>query len=337
MPIDIPIIQEGSEGFATKEALQTIAVAVEEIKEAPAITEETDPLWNSDKPLYDAHINNSDIHVSAQQVSQIETVPEIVEGTTELSTSFSNHVSTDRFRWADSYTTQLELYEQIASSQGLKPDFDNATTVPQGTPYSVSAPQGGLLTVRAMNENGFFTTVAIVGKASWNSDGLIEGVPITKYFRMVNGDTVQIDNAQSVTFTPAIEDLENPTRNTLENMQGAIDDNKQALLNINARLSNKKPSGEMTNIESASQGEGYTVPANSSLGGRVHGLGVNALLGSTGVVTVTNDQGTIEIYNNLGLLSLLAPVPVLVEDVMDGDVVKSSGMAELFYEPYVTA
>lgn len=245
------------------------------------------------------------------------------------------HIPTDRYRWSDFYATQLELYEQIAASQGLKPDFDNATTVPQGTLYAVSAPQGGLLTVKALNENGFYTAVTIVGRSGWNSDGLIEGISITKYFRLLNGDQVQVDNASMATFTPAIEDPDNATRIAMQAMQDEIADNKKALLDINARMSNKKPSGTMTPIESASQGAGYTVPENNGLGGRIHGKGINALLGSTGVVNVQNAQGTIEVYNNLGLLSLLAPVPVLVEDVMDGDIVTSSGMAELSYEPYI--
>ncbi len=245
------------------------------------------------------------------------------------------HIPTDRYRWSDFYGTQLDLYEQIAISQGLKPDYDNVVNVPQGSSYVVTAPQGGLLTVKALNGNGFFTTVAILGLAGWSSDGLIEGVSITKYFRLLNGDQVQVDNASSVTFTPAIEDENNATRIALQRLEDSMAENKKSIMDINARLSNKKPSGTMTDIESAAQGDGFIVPANNSMGGRIHGKGINALLGSTGVVNVANAEGTIEVYNNLGLLSLLAPVPILVEDVMDGDVVTSTGMSELFYEPYI--
>ncbi len=120
------------------------------------------------------------------------------------------HIPTDRYRWSDFYGTQLDLYEQIAASQGLKPDFDNTVNVPQGTPYTVTGPQGGLLTVNALNSSGFFTVVSILGKDGWNSDGLIEGVSITKYFRLLNGDQIQVDNASSVTFTPAIPDPTSP-------------------------------------------------------------------------------------------------------------------------------
>ncbi len=251
------------------------------------------------------------------------------------STLNGKHIPTDRYRWSDFYGTQLDLYEQIAASQALKPDFDNMVNVPQGTPYVVNAPQGGLLTVNALNNSGFFTVVEILGKDGWNSDGLIEGVSITKYFRLLNGDQIQVDNASSVTFTPAIEDESNTTRIALQGLEDSMAENKKSIMDIKASLSNKKPSGTMTDIESAAQGDGFIVPANNSMGGRIHGKGINALLGSTGVVNVANAEGTIEVYNNLGLLSLLAPVPILVEDVMDGDVVTSTGMSELFYEPYI--
>ncbi len=293
---------------------------------------------------FNQHTQNLDIHVTADEKSSIGTIPAFTDGLAAISTSLGTttanlatlnatvndkHIPTDRYRWQDFYATQLELYEQIAASQGLKPDPDNATEIPQGTPYTVSAPQGGLLEVRALNTGGFYTAVAVLGQPSWNSSGLIEDVSVTKYFRLLNSDQAQVDNAQSALFTPAIEDPDNPTRIAMAKMQDEIAANKIMILDIQAGIQNKKPSGVKQDIN------GQTFTVTNELGGRITGKGLNLLLGSTGVVTVANAQGTTEVYNNAGLLSLLDPVPVLVKDVARGDIVTSSGMGELSYEDYI--
>ncbi len=248
-----------------------------------------------------------------------------------LESEFTEHRNTDRFRWQDLYDFQLDQYKENAKSQGLKPDDANTLPVVQGTPYNVTAPQGGLLTVRAMNEAGGYTSVSILGKTGWNSNGLTEGIIVTKYFRLLNGDTVKVDAAQEASFTPAIEDPDNPTRIAMDNMQAEIADNKAAILDLKAGIENKQPSGVKTDIVNTT----YTV--NNSLGGRLTGKGLNLLLGSTGVVTVQDTNGTRDVYDNTGLLSLLDPVPVLVVDVADGAVITSSGMGELTFETYIAS
>lgn len=239
------------------------------------------------------------------------------------------HIPTDRFRWQDLYNSQYSQYLNDVKSQGLKVDEENIETITQGSPYTVTAPQGGLLTVRAINESGGYTSVSILNQAGWSSNGMPEGIIITKYFNLLNGDVVQVDAAQSATFSPSIEDPTNALRISLDKMQGEIAVNKLAILDLKAGIENKQPSGIKTDIANTT----YTV--NNSLGGRITGKGLNLILGSKGIVTVQDTNGTREVYNNSGLLSLLDPVPVLVADVADEAVVTSSGMGELTFETYV--
>ncbi len=303
MAIQFPLITGDSAGYATIEALDGVTSNITEI--VSAVTAISDSLGTAES-----------------EISALDF------------TLNSEHIPTDISRWQNFYNDELIIHQQLATSQGLKPDTNNITNVPQDVLYTVASPAGGLLTVVAKNENGFYTTIQISGiNESWDSSGLLENVQITKYFRVLEGNQIIVSNAVSVTITPAIEDPDNPIRISMQKMQVSIAENKNNILNIQAGITNKKLSGTKIDIESATQGSGYTV--NNTLGGRITGQGVNAILGSTGIVDVTSNSGTTRVYDNLGLLSLLDPVPQLVIDVADGDTITSSGMSEIFFETYV--
>ncbi len=304
MSVSFPIITGDSAGFATEEEFNQLADGVTSISTALGTT-------TANLATLDTTVNNL-------------------------------HIPTDRFKWQDIYDDELVFFEELAAANGLMPDPENNVPVTSASPYTAPDPYGGLFKATAINQSvSDFTTVTISNGDTaikfWTSQGGVDNVGYIKYLRVQEGYTITVGGTGSnvCTYTPAKEDVNNPTRILLQKMQAQIDANKQMSLDINARMSNKKPSGTMTPILTESTGSGYIVPENNGLGGRIHGKGINAILGSTGVVNVQNAEGTIEVYNNLGLLSLLAPVPVLVEDVTDGDIVTSSGMAELSYEPYI--
>lgn len=271
---------------------------------------------------------------TVQMNSAISAMLATVSTTYAAKAELDAHVRADASAWQDYYTSEARMIDDIAKGDGLK---KSATVVqfPEGEEGVVPGDFGGVLALSVTNTSTTYVAVRVNNVLTFTSEGRYAGYTFEKAIRIPAGATVRFDGPGAGVYALYEVDETNPVRASLARMETDIAANKLALSTMNARLSNKSPSGIMTDIGTASQGSGFIVPENNSLGGRIHGKGVNAILGSTGVVTVTNSQGSVEVYNNLGLLSLLAPVPILVEDVMDGDTVTASGMAELFYEPYI--
>lgn len=248
----------------------------------------------------------------------------------KLSDDLTKHRSTDIFRWNDVYDTQYDLFVSVARAAGLKPD-SVGVALTAGETYNTSdiSDVGGLLKLTAQNVDGTYLWVDIDGGERYSTYELAEGVQVVKYMRLNVGQTIIYGGPGTVQFYKWIADDESQIRLALDKMQDEIAANKILILDIQAGIQNKKPSGVKQDINN------QTFTITNELGGRLTGKGLNLLLGSTGVVTVTNAQGATEVYNNVGLLSLLDSVPVLVKDVAQGDIVTSTGMGELFYEDYV--
>ncbi len=255
--------------------------------------------------------------------------------------SFSKHRNTDGFRWNYSYKGEYRGLVQIASAQGLKPGTASPiSTLAPMTPLSftdLEYPAGAILSTTIKNETDD-TVIQVGGVVSgvnesplYTSEGLPAGIPVTMSFLMSPGDVITADGAIQYTIAPLEVDTDNQQIQMNQKLEDGIAENKKMILDLKAGIDNKKPSGVTTDITNTT----YTV--NNSLGGRLTGTGLNIILGSTGIVTVQDANGTREVYNNTGLLSLLAPVPVLVVDVDDGAVITSSGMGELTFETYVAS
>lgn len=122
-------------------------------------------------------------------------------------------------------------------------------------------------------------------------------------------------------------------QNTVSKLQQQINTLTATVLALNARMDNKvlDPANKQ-DIEAASQGAGWTAPENTGLGWQITGAGVNALLANTGLVTVNGET----VFDNRGALGLeLGEEPMTPYDINDGDIVVSSGMANLYATPYI--
>lgn len=370
MPIEI-VLSEALEGHVADcpntEALDARVTALEQ---GGGI--ETDPVWTADKPFYDTpaavtqKITNHNIDEAAHGylVGKVATLQSVIPGTatpdnqlateseitslsariaadgnaiTALSSSnaqlnddLTKHRNTDVFRWNDVYDTQYDLFVSVARAAGLKPETVGAA-LSAGETYNTSdiSDVGGLLKLTAQNVDGTYLWVDIDGEERYSTYELVNGVQVIKYMRLNTNQTINFGGPGTVQFYKWIADEESQIRISMAKMQDEIAENKIMILDLQAGVQNKKPSGTKQDIN------GQTFTVTNDLGGRITGKGLNLLLGSTGIVTVSNAQGTTEVYNNAGMLSLLDPVPVLVKNVAQGDIVTSSGMGALSYEDYI--
>lgn len=260
------------------------------------------------------------------------TEPEFQQDVTNL----ADHRETDKGRWDDLDEFESEVIDSLLNAKGLKRDTANIvdiSTATAGTPYTVTSELGGLLTVEITNTATSYGNIYINGALRYSTNGLIAGVPTTKYYPLKLGDTVYASSATSVTFTPYIVDGASPYRIMYNNFNTRISSLETAILDIKAGIANKVLDGVQIDIEADSQGAGYTVDSASGLGARVTGQGVNALLAATGVVYINGDTDH-PIYDNRGVPLSIADAPELVADVEQGNVITSSGMGSLYLEYY---
>lgn len=250
-------------------------------------------------------------------------------------TNFSSHIASDLAKWNDYYSTERRFNLAILENRGvtLSDTVNNIASYVASNPYVVTNELGCLLDLLFQNINSLEPVeVYINGENVYSGENFYPNTTVKKSFILNSGDTIYFS---SLIGTALLTDLEINSDSSLMKMYQSLVDKdaelENRILDLQASISNKILDGTSTDILDAAQGAGYIV--SNPLGARITGKGLNLLLGSTGVVNVNASV----VYDNNGLLSLLAAVPVLVYDVKDGDVITASGMGELTFQNYISA
>ncbi len=119
------------------------------------------------------------------------------------------------------------------SQIGLK--LDNSATVEIDNPIAPvtnSDEQGGILSVVMRNTETADCTIVISGgetTTTYTSEGLNPNIPITKYFWIKNGETVNSINVEKYTYTPFIADPSSPIsvmRSDISNLTNLVTKSK---------------------------------------------------------------------------------------------------------------
>ncbi len=161
----------------------------------------------------------------------------------------------------------------------------------------------------------------------------------TEYQTQVNTPIDKNTTEQLVTATELSKHSERDltmisyTFNTLNNTIGNL---QNQILDIKSTIDNKKLDSNSVDIKN------ITYNVNNSLGGRISGIGY-VLLGvlsirlvSTGIIDITSNTETTNVYDNTSLLTVGAAQPITL-DVNNGDIIVSSGMDSLIFTPYIPA
>ncbi len=252
-----------------------------------------------------------------------------------LENNFNIHRSTDISRWNNAYLTERATIVQNIFSMGGKEDTDNAYPVTFSSPYIVTEENGGILDITSSNQGTGVLQVVINDHVMYNTSGIMTDLTLLKSFAVNNGDVIVVNATGGTIFsallTPAIVDQNNPITKLRNNYSTSIFNLQQQVSIINAARENKKLGTVTIDIESATQGSGYTVPENNGLGGQIIYEGIDALLISTGQVSING----LVVYDYGGLLGLSIGTKKESRDVMDGDVITSSGLNSITYTAYV--
>ncbi len=252
----------------------------------------------------------------------------------DISVDFSLHRATDISRWDNAYLTERQTMVQNIFAMGGKEEVDNKHLV-NFPSFNVTDPNGGILDISTINQGSDFVQVTINGLLAYDTNGIIAGITLQKSFAVNYGDVVvgtATGEAQIVgSITPAVIDLNNPITKLRNNYSDSIFSLQQQVSVINAARANKKLGTVTVDIESDSQGTGYIVPENQGLGGQIVYEGIDALIISTGQVSI---NGTV-VYDYGGLLGLAIGTKKESRDVADGDIITSSGLNSITYTAYV--
>lgn len=283
-------------------------------------------IYQCTSAIYTPFIENPD----SDFVTQTELDVNVVE-------PFDVHRSTDITRWENSYKTERRTMVQNLYSMGGKEDTSSTHTITTPT-YNVTDENGGIIDITTTNLNGQFVSVSINNVVVYDTDGIIDNIPLRKSFQVNNGDVFEltasdISMINEASITPAVVDTNNPITVLRNTMSQQIFTLQQQVLSINAARSNKHLDTTQTiDIETLSQSSGgWTVPSNNGLGGQIVYEGIDFLLGSSGWVDVNGDR----VYDYGGLLGLKIGTAKEAKDVMDGDLIETGGLNSIFYTPYV--
>lgn len=280
---------------------------------------------------------------AAQMTSHYEFDVEAHDSKANL-TDFDLHRQTDKGRWDDLDGFEIEAINSIINGKGMKQDVESNVDISDYSSstnmYHVTNELGGLLTVEITNTDVQYGTIVIDGvnrNVNYSTEGMVIGIPTTKYYAMADGDTAYVTNVDSAIFTPYIADPTTQMQqivatNTSQNTTIGV--MQQMIADLQASIQNKtianQASIDITNT---------TFTVDNTLGARITGQGnqVLGLLGitvaSTGTVTFTPLPDGVENYNNTALLS---GTPVVFSyNVPDGTVIASSGMKYVTLYNYV--
>lgn len=262
---------------------------------------------------------------------------ESMEGNFAPLLDFIQHRSTDAFRWDDLYDSQEDIYNLIAQMSGMRSDLDNIqdiSTASQTSSFTVTNLLGGMLEVEITNQGTIYGSVVINGQLAYDTNGLIEGRTVTKYFMLTEGDVVYGINVDSMMYTPFVEDTDSRMISKIKALELTVSSLEKRVLDLNASMSAKVLStnpADTIDIETASQGTGWVVPDNNGLGYQVTYEGLDLLLISTGTLAI---DGVTKVDLG-GLLGLKLGLPTGSFELMDGQVVTTSGMNTVFATKYV--
>ena len=303
---DLSGIQDSIDGLA------------DEVSELPTGTDLADNLQNA-KEYTDTAIDEA--------ISELPT-PTFKETDPLALPKINSHMSTDRFRWQDTYDEQRKTLIMGAKVDGLMPNEDATVVTPAQTGnLTVNDEFGGIMGVTFQNTDSAFSIITINGIEEYSSDGLTAGVSVTKYFWLKNGDTISATNAETFTYTPFVND---PT-STVYLM-------KQQL----AHLADQTTSNYALIVKVAQDVYNGTTPQiDTSQGTTVFGNGGLLTLGGGGSFTVPENGAIVVSYTAvLGIAPTLTVNDVAVDyggvsflgngepteiRVNGGDVVTASG------------
>jgi hypothetical protein len=168
--------------------------------------------------------------------------------------------------------------------------------------------------------------------------GLPDNIPLKVSKNALKaGDDIHITNCIDLIFIPYKPiDYKNDyymelMSNIFTNISNQVNSLQLKVDTMNAKMENKILSGTRIDIEAESQGSGYTVTANNGLGAKIYFTGIDALLVNTGQVKVNGEI----VYDNTGLLGLELGGKSGSLDVMDGDLIESSGLSTIEIEYYI--
>ncbi len=276
---------------------------------------------------------------------------------TKVQNMLTTHIGTDGFRWQDFYNSEHRAYIQIAEVKGML--VGDPTVIPApADPLTVNDGLGGILGVTFANAEDVFCQIYINGELVYDSNGYAR-VAATKYFMLKNGDTISATNAQTFSYEVFSIDPNSvfaTINKEIVDLQNQVKQNKNDILDIKAAIANLQPDVQNTitvvDKDSAVDiTDNGTFPVSSTLGGRINGEGytllgiLNIKLVATGYVDITlvsereinsvkyQAGQTVRVYDNTALIG--GAVPPLVIDVENGDIIKTEGMNNLTFVPYV--
>ncbi len=259
--------------------------------------------------------------VAQQDLSLFATNTMMLDGDQLNSDTIDSHKTTDRFRWQDSYNDERNSIIRDAENSGLKPDETAIVTLDNPVePFVVNDEAGGVIGVTMENVDGSHCTVVISGtqNVTYTSEGLTDNVPVTKYFWLHPGDTINSIGVEKYEYLPFGTDANSLTyllTKQLEQTQAQLADLKAGV------------EGKVLDTDNAVDIESlqpYTVA--NTLGGRVHYTGLNVLI--TTWALYINDVAV----RNGALLGLGTTQGDY--DVNNGDVITSIGMTGITFTPY---
>lgn len=290
----------------------------------------------------DHQIVNTEFQTQVETPIDIKTGEQLITAT-EFGFDVQNlvdHRTTDKGRWDDVDEFEGEIIDSVINAKGMKLETaGNVDVRPYSSSmmYTVTNDLGGLLTVIITNTDTTFGEIYINGILRYSTNGLVSGVPTTKYYPLKDNDTVYVTNSTSAIFTPYIADPSSQLQQLLAtiNYQNSVIVNLQTQINDNeASINNKTIAGvipiDITNST-------YTI--NNELGARVTGQGdsVLGLLGitiaSTGVTTFSPLSPGVKNYDNTALLS--GDAPTFSVNVSNGTTITSSGMSYVTVYNYI--
>ncbi len=244
---------------------------------------------------------------------------------------FNTHVSTDRFRWQDSYDAQKESIVQAAFALGLKP---NNIVTSVGDSYTVTAQAGGIIRAVMQNTVSGFVTVTINGGLVYSSEGLPNGFTVTKYFWVHQNDIIELgpNGASNLYFQNFMDDETSPFHILEQQVAKAEADNQSQQIQINRILSGNVDvildSTSTIDIETPAS-SGYTV--TNPLGGQIKATAGTYLLVGTGALWV---NGGTPVFDNRGVAVGIGS-KAFVMDVNANDVITQEALTSLTYTDYV--
>lgn len=253
--------------------------------------------------------------------------------------SFTTHTTTDRARWQDYYTTKENVLALEGNYQGFTMNIDGMeyiTLTPGDAAYTPTNDFGGIIVFVYTNADGAFTTISVDGSEKYSTEGIVDGVSVNDSMLVEVKDVgkeYMLTHISMAYYIPFMEDKDSRVMNKIIQLENQVAALSTTVNNLNASMQAKMlDESAKIDIEASTQATGgWEVPSNNGLGGRIDYEAIDFLLGSSGTITIDGEV----VYDYAGLLGLKVGTPSGNMDVMDGQVIETSGLNSIFYTPYV--